>query len=146
MPQINIDNFKDPILKAEYQRKLIEKQKKEIEVEYKPDNTTKWNEIVEKCLTTGVEVLGRKEKQNKKTDNVEIKNLSEVNKRLRDEIKVCRWNKTRIKLKEESMKNKKKIDRRLKEIEETEIDSKMEKLEKIKDDNTNILCTQRYAE
>ena len=108
MPQINIDNFQNPTLKAEYQRKLIEKQE-ELENENESDNTTKWANIVEKCLTAGEEALGKKEKQTKKSENTEIKNLSETNKRLKNKIYECKNQDVIMKLKLEIKKNKDRI-------------------------------------
>ena len=139
-PNVNIDNFQNPEYVLKYQQKITdtaELNKENI------DNTARWSNIVDICLKTGEEVLGPKPKNKKSKESQEIKILSDTKQRLHKKINECNSQAVKSKLKEESKNIKKDISVKLKEIEETELDKKMEKLENIKDDNTKYFYVLR---
>ena len=78
------------------------------------------------CLKTGKEVLGPKAKNKKSKESQEIKILSNTKQRLQKKIKQCNSQEVKSKLKEESKNIKKDISMKLKEMEETELDKKIE--------------------
>ena len=97
-PKINLENLQIPEFAKAYRQKVIENQKPCGE-DY--DNNTRWTNIVETCLKSGEETLGKKETKKQVQENEEIKTLSERNKSLRKQINDSKSLEDKTKLKEE---------------------------------------------
>ena len=79
-------------------------------------------------------MLGKKNKQ-KKTDNQDVKALSETRQRIRKQMEQCK-NQNKIKeLRKERKRLTKSINKTLKEIEETEVEILLKDIEEKKDDS-----------
>ena len=103
-PKINLENLQIPEFAKAYRQKVIENQKPCGEDD---DNNTRWTNIVETCLKSGEETLGKKETKKQVQENEEIKTLSERNKSLRKQINDSKSLEDKTKLKEESKNLKK---------------------------------------
>ena len=86
--------------------------------------------------------MGTKEKT-KNVEDKEIKRLSEMRQTIKRQMIDSTTTEKKDKLKNESKYIKKEINYRLKKKEEKEVDEKMEKLERIKDDNTKYHYVMR---
>ena len=103
----------------------------------------RWTDIVETCKEAGKEVLGTREKHSKPPINKEIKRMTEERQRLNNKLKGCNSQKARKKLQHEAKNIENNINKKLKEVEENDLDKKMEHLESIKDDNTKYFYVLR---
>ena len=125
-----------------YNQKIIEKVNAE-EKQYVP-NEEKWMlGVVNICKEAGREVLGEKEKHSKTPENKELRNLSDRKQNLLNNIKGCSSQEARSKMKTEANNIKYQIKNKLKEKEEQEMDTKLKKIELIKDDNTKYFYALR---
>lgn len=142
IPKINIELLKNNDYSNKYKEKIID-------MKNAPDRTPcndqdeKWIDLVDTCKKAGKEVLGTREKHTKPPINKEIKFLTEEKQRLCNKLKGCNSQKARNKLKYEAKTIKKNINKKLKEVEENDLDKKMEHLELIKDDNTKYFYVLR---
>ena len=139
---INKDLLRDEKYVEKYKAKLTDientKQTKE-----NANNDEKWTDIVENCLESGLDILGVKGKRHKLPENEEIKELSDRQRRLNTKVQCCNSQETRAKFKEEIKTIKKQINKKLKKLEEEDIDRKLQHLEKISDDNTKYFYVLR---
>ena len=97
----------------------------------------KWDKIVNACKTAGEQTLGRK-KSCRKSENPEIKRLSEMQKKLRDDINACKDKNKRQEKKRERNNILKEIKEKLRIEETVQIEKKIEDLEKHKNDSTKM--------
>ena len=141
-PIVNKDLFRNQRYADKYKIKVTEKHDAQEDKEF-ANNEEKWTNIVETCLEAGIEVLGVKDKRSNQSENKEIKELSERKQRLKNKMQGCNSQETRSKLRDEMKSTKKKINKKLKKIEEDDIDKKLELLEQIKDDNTKYFYVLR---
>ena len=92
---------------------------------------------VNACKTAGEQTLGRK-KSCRKSENPEIKRLSEMQKKLRDDINACKDKNKRQEKKRERNNILKEIKEKLRIEETVQIEKKIEDLEKHKNDSTKM--------
>jgi hypothetical protein len=140
-PQINIENFKKPDNIRRYRQKVDELIAQHETVEN--TNDQQWTNIVSTCHKAGEEVLGLKEKQNRKNEDKEITTLKENRQRLKHKIDASNSPELRKKLENDRRAIKAVINKKIKKAEEEEVDQKLEKLESVKDDNTKYYYVMR---
>ena len=90
---INKENFKDPRNQVKYQEKIQERL----------EEKESWNNIRESCTEVAEEVLGRKDK-NVRIQSKTVKDLSEVQKKMKLDIEVTKDMNKREDLKKERNK------------------------------------------
>ena len=139
--RININLLRNHEYSNSYKQNIIEKVSKETALEETCEQT--WLNTVNTCLEAGRETLGEMSKNNKPPENKEIKILTERKMNLFNNMKGCNSQAARTKMNQEIKSIKKKISAKLKSIEEDEIDSKLQSLEQIRDDNTKYYYALR---
>ena len=135
-PKTDTTKFSDKNIQDRYREELknnLNKQNTQDQIKQaKPQE--RWNQIVKLCHQTGENILGKVRKLKHRPDET-LKNLSEINKKIRHDIE-CSQDEDRKKEKQIERKNiKKKIRKRLQEIKEKEIEELLKDIESKKNDS-----------
>eukprot|EP00794_Sanderia_malayensis_P004055 gene4055-4606_t len=132
-PKLNIQRLKEYDNKIIYQNKLQENLTKE-----KPGSVQeRWTNIVKNCTKAAAEVVGRR-KNEKKSENEEIKKLSEQQKTLRNNINSTDNKKKNDEMRVERNKIMKEIHKKLEEENQKDILDLVEIIENSKDDSQRM--------
>ena len=130
---LNIQKLKEHDNKINYQEKLQEYLTKE-----KPESVQeRWSNIVKTCTKAAEEVVGRKNSE-KKTDNEDIKKLSEKQKALRNDINSTDNKMEKGKIQAERNQIMKEIHNKLEEENQKEMLELVEEIENSKDDSRRM--------
>lgn len=132
--KIDIKAFSDRERREKYKVNVKEKY---LEAKRKSENTNsspqeKWNKIVEISKKAGKEELGLKEKPWKYNDE-ELENLSKQQFQIKEQMEANPSKSTELRKQRKEVK--KKINKIIKKLEEREIDSRLRKIESMKDDS-----------
>ena len=103
-----------------------------------------WDNIVNACQEASEEVLGYKEKSDKRSDDV-IKRLSEQQKKLRVQINATQDKEKRGQLQQKRNKLMREIRNRKESVEKAKIIQDLEEIEKCKDDSTKMFKAVKHT-
>ena len=133
MRKLDIEKLKNKEDKDKYEEKIYEKMK-----EVKIDNVqNKWKEIVKTCIETAEETIGRK-RTDKKSESKQIKNLSAMQKKIRNDINAISDPGKRADKRKERNKVLKEIHDTLQREQQKEIMRLVEEVETHKDDSRRM--------
>ena len=141
MSKLNVEKLKNPEQRSEYHKRITEALKGN------EANTPqeKWSNIVKTCINTAEEVVGRKTRS-KKSENEEIINLSEKQKKLRLEINKNKNKQVKEKLQKERNETLKQLHKKLEEEEMEEILEIANEVEAHKDDSRRMFQAVKYLQ
>ncbi len=143
IPGINLHNFKDKENQRRYKEMVKEKLENE---EMQNDNPQmKWKTTANACIEAAEEILGRKEKGKKRIDQ-EMEDLSQLQKKIRDDIEANTKKKDRENLRKQRNEIMNKLHQRKQKLDRESVIEKIEEIEKYKDDSNRMYQVVRQLQ
>ena len=133
---INLDNLKVKEIKSCYKKKVTEHMESHHKTN-KKDTQAQWDIIKTSCIEAAKQTLGKKENC-KKSDNPEIKRLSEKQIKLKKDKEACKSKSQRQKIQKKRNEILNEIHKKLKQEEEKNIEEIIKDIENNKNDSTKM--------
>ena len=134
--KIDVDKLREPEIRKAYSEELETNLNRNKPQNETPNDT--WNRIATTCKETASKILGFKERNKKPSSSEHIKELSEKQKKLRDEIESTTAKSKRIKLQKERNQTMTQMKQLLKDERNSILDNELQEIEKYKDDSNKF--------
>ncbi len=133
----DMEKLKDPAKHKAFNRGIEELYQEKTEKLENPTAQEQWDAITSTCISIAGKTI-KKAKNEKKSENPRIQELSENQKKIRQDINACKDKQKREDLRKQRNRELKEIHKLLAEEETNKVESLTEEIEKSKDDSTRM--------